>query len=194
MPGLRGRLGGREGLGGAEVVELADRRVAGGEHLAVDVGVAASRTESGRRAVGLLEHPVAPRPEVGSGGAAAQRPLERVAVAVDEPGQRDACRSRRDDATTQPRLRLAEPMEAGSRDQHRLRARAADPERADAAALRGDPALRLAAARRARAGRAGAAGSSSASPRSPTSSTATSPAAGTSSRSSARSPTRSPTG
>ena len=39
-PGVGGRLCGGERLRGAEVVELADRRVAGGEHLAVDLGVA----------------------------------------------------------------------------------------------------------------------------------------------------------
>ena len=35
------RLGGGERLGRAEVVELPDRRVAGGEHLPVDLGVVA---------------------------------------------------------------------------------------------------------------------------------------------------------
>ena len=69
-PGVRRRLGRRKRLGGAEVVELADRRVSGSEHLAVDLGVVAPHRR-GCRAVCLLEHAVAPRPEVGSGGTAA---------------------------------------------------------------------------------------------------------------------------
>ena len=64
------------------------------------------------RLVGLLEHPVAPRPEVGTGGAAAQRTLERVAVAVDEAGQRESLTSghNRRRVTTTP-ARLATTME-----------------------------------------------------------------------------------
>ena len=41
-PGVVGRLRGSERLGGAEVVELADRRVPGGEHLAVHLARSAS--------------------------------------------------------------------------------------------------------------------------------------------------------
>ena len=40
-------LGGGERLGCAEVVELTDRRVAGGAHLPIHLGVPQSRTESG---------------------------------------------------------------------------------------------------------------------------------------------------
>ena len=90
-PRLLGRL--RRGEGGVEpeVVELADGRVAGGPHLAVraDVEVA----HRGRRVpLRLLEHPVAPGPEVAAGGSSAERALERVAVRVDEAGKRDRSR------------------------------------------------------------------------------------------------------
>ena len=188
--GLGGRLGRRERLGGAEVVELADRRVARRRASRGRRRRSALRTESGRRAVGLLEHPVAPRPEVGAGGAAAQRPLEGVAVAVDEAGEG---KSRRGHVPTTlpPALRtLARRWSTA----HRLRARAADPERADAA--RASPRSRSSSGccSTSGEGRAGGRGSSSGSPRSPTSSTGTWRAAGASSRSSARSPTRSPTG
>ena len=47
MPAADGRLGRGERLGHAEVVELADRRVAGGEHLAVASARTRSRTSSG---------------------------------------------------------------------------------------------------------------------------------------------------
>ena len=136
----RCRLGGRERLCGAEVVELAHGRVAGCPHLEVDVRVVTS-DRVGRRAIGLLEHPVAPRPEVGPGSPAAQRALERVAVAVDEAGQGD--RSGHEPTTLPPR-RLG-LRDDGAPD--RLRPRAPDPERADADPLRGDPGLHLAAAR-----------------------------------------------
>ena len=85
-PGRRCRVGRGKRLGGAEVVELADGRVPGGAHLAIDVRVVLSDRVR-RGAIGLLEHPVAPRPEVGAGSPAAQGALERVAVAVDEAGQ-----------------------------------------------------------------------------------------------------------
>ena len=66
-----------------EVVELADGGVAGGAHLAVGVGV--ERADGvGRLPVGLGEHQLAPRPEVAAARAAAQCPLERMAVRVDE--------------------------------------------------------------------------------------------------------------
>ena len=55
-------------------------------HLAVDAGVAAA-DESGGLALGLGQHQLAPGPEVAALGAAAQRPLERVRVRVDESGQ-----------------------------------------------------------------------------------------------------------
>ena len=64
------RVGGRKRLCGAEVVELSHGGVAGGAHLAVDVGVVVP-DGIGCGAIGFLEHPVAPRPEVGAGSAAA---------------------------------------------------------------------------------------------------------------------------
>ena len=85
-PCLGGRLGRRKRLGDAEVVELADRRVPRGTHLPVHLDVVPPHGLR-RRLVGLLEHPVPPRPEVGPGSTAAQRALERMAVAVDETGQ-----------------------------------------------------------------------------------------------------------
>ena len=84
--GLAGRLGRRAGFGRTEVVELADRRVAGREHLAVGGGVGGP-DEIRSLALGLREHAVAPGPEVATGGTAAQRTLERMAVRVDEAGQ-----------------------------------------------------------------------------------------------------------
>ena len=83
---LGGRLGHGKGLGNAEVVELAHSRVPGGAHLPVHLDVLPP-DGLGRRPVGLLEHPVPPRPEVGAGGAPTQRPLKGVTVAVDEPGK-----------------------------------------------------------------------------------------------------------
>jgi hypothetical protein len=80
------RVGCRSRFRCAEVVELADRRVAGCEHLAVCLGV--RRTDAlGSLALGLGEHAVAPGPEVAARGATAQCALKRVAVGVHEPGQ-----------------------------------------------------------------------------------------------------------
>src|SRR5262249_14843419 len=82
---LDGSLGRRTSLLEPEVVELTDRRVAGGAQLAVDVHVLAP--DALRRLPGReLEHRLAPRPEVAAFDAPAQRPLERVAVRVDEAG------------------------------------------------------------------------------------------------------------
>ena len=83
-PGLLGRLGRGEGRLGAEVVELADRGVARGAHLAVGAGV--ELAHRGRRlALGEREHRLAPRPEVAARRGPPERSLERVAVDVDEP-------------------------------------------------------------------------------------------------------------
>jgi len=87
-PGLLGRLGGGERLVVPEVVELADGRVPGPPELAIDLGVLAAH-ELGRLPLGLGEHPVSPRPEVVARRAAPQRPLERVAVRVDEARHRE---------------------------------------------------------------------------------------------------------
>ena len=80
-------LGGGKRRLDAEVVELADRCVAGGAHLAVR-----ARVELGDRrrrlALGLGEHRLAPRPEITAGCAPAEGPLERVAVDVDESRER----------------------------------------------------------------------------------------------------------
>ena len=86
-----GCLRGRERLLEAEVVELADRGVAGGEHLAVDLLVLGADA-LGALLVGEGEHRVAPGPEVAALGAAAKRALEGVAVRVDEAGDREPLR------------------------------------------------------------------------------------------------------
>ena len=85
-PGLLRGLGGRAGLGQAEVMELAHRRVPGREHLPVGVHVGCANGLRRLRG-GKHEHRVAPGPEVAALGAPAQRPLEGVAVRVHEPGQ-----------------------------------------------------------------------------------------------------------
>ena len=84
---LVGRLGRGECLLEAEVVELADGGVPGGEQLAVDENVLLPY-ERGRLAAGLGEHLLAPRPEVTAARATAERALECVTVRVDETGQR----------------------------------------------------------------------------------------------------------
>ena len=71
-----------------EVVELADRREAGGSHLAVYPLVERAH-RLGRLTLRLGQHAVAPGPEVATRGAPAKRPLERVAVRVHETRERD---------------------------------------------------------------------------------------------------------
>jgi len=83
---LRRRVRRGTGLGGADVVELADRRVAGGQHLAVRPGVLGANEIRGLRDR-FLEHAVAPGPEIAARRPTPQGPLEGVAVRVDEPGQ-----------------------------------------------------------------------------------------------------------
>ncbi len=68
-----------------EVVELADGGVPGRAQLAIDLRIARSHPFRGLTA-GELEHRLAPRPEIGAFGPSAQRPLERVAMRVDEAG------------------------------------------------------------------------------------------------------------
>ena len=87
-PRLLGRLGRRAGLLEAEVVELADRRVAVRAQLAVHLDVLAADLVDGQR-LGERDHRLAPGPEVAAAGAAAQSPLERVAVRVHEAGYRE---------------------------------------------------------------------------------------------------------
>ncbi len=89
--GSVGRLGGCECLLEAEVVELTDRRVAGGEHLAVDLLVLGANSLRALL-VGERQHRVAPGPEVAALGAAAERALEGMAVRVDEAGNREPLR------------------------------------------------------------------------------------------------------
>ena len=75
----------------AEVVELADRGVAGAAHLAVDLLVLGANALRALL-VGEGEHRVAPGPEVAALGAAAEGALEGVAVRVDEAGNREPLR------------------------------------------------------------------------------------------------------
>jgi CDP-diacylglycerol---glycerol-3-phosphate 3-phosphatidyltransferase len=70
----------------AEVVELADRGVARGPELPVDLHVL-SADELGGLALGLGEHQLTPAPEVGASSSPAQRALEAVAVGVHEAVQ-----------------------------------------------------------------------------------------------------------
>src|SRR5438105_5521398 len=81
--GVLRRLRGRERLVEAEVVELADDRVAGPPELLVDVDVvAADRLRA--LALRLGEHELAPGPEVAAARAAAESALEGMAVGVHE--------------------------------------------------------------------------------------------------------------
>jgi CDP-diacylglycerol--glycerol-3-phosphate 3-phosphatidyltransferase len=82
-PGLLRSLHRRKRFVEAEVVELADRGVARGAELAVDVNVL-STDELGGLALRLGKHELTPGPEVRAPGPAAQRALEAVAVSVDE--------------------------------------------------------------------------------------------------------------
>src|SRR5262249_38286706 len=81
-----GSVGDRRSDGCAEVVELGDSAVARRPHLPVCIRVQPTR-ELGCLAARLLEHALAPGPEIASCGATAERPLERVAVGVDDPRQ-----------------------------------------------------------------------------------------------------------
>ena len=82
---LRRRLGRCPRRLQPEVVELSDRGVAGRPQLAVDLDVARSDV-SRCLTPGQVQHRLAPRPEVPALGAPAQRPLERMAMRVDETG------------------------------------------------------------------------------------------------------------
>ena len=70
----------------AEVVELADRGVARGTQLPVDLHVL-SADELGRLALRLGEHQLTPGPEVRASGTPAQGALEAVAVGIHEARQ-----------------------------------------------------------------------------------------------------------
>ena len=85
---VRGLRGG-ECLVEPEVVELPDRRVAGGAHLGIGLDVLGAHGLR-RLAFRLGEHHFAPGPEIAALGAPAQTALEPVRVGVDEPRQRQA--------------------------------------------------------------------------------------------------------
>ena len=107
--GCRG-LGCCERLLKAEVVELADRGVAGGTHLPVHLLVV-DADALGRLALGELEHRVAPRPEVAAAlGSAPERTLEGVAMRVDEAGDREPVRHVATLSASQPVPPTSSPM------------------------------------------------------------------------------------
>src|SRR5262249_15519403 len=97
----------------AEVVELADRGVSGGPHLAVDRLVVGADALGGLP-VRELEHRVAPGPEVAALGAAAQGALEGVAVCVDEARVREPV-GRSGEAISLPAQCLSGTGPAGTR-------------------------------------------------------------------------------
>ncbi len=81
------RFGGCKPLGDPDVVKLPDRGESRSEHLAVGLSVLRSNSV-GSEPARLYEHRVAPRPEVAALDPTSHRPLERMAVGVDETGQR----------------------------------------------------------------------------------------------------------
>jgi CDP-diacylglycerol--glycerol-3-phosphate 3-phosphatidyltransferase len=86
----------------ADVVELTDGRVTGSTHLTEGARVSVAdrlRRESSR----FLEHGVAPVPEVVPLGSSPHRPLERMAVRVDETLERQPVRHGRE-ATIPPEM------------------------------------------------------------------------------------------
>jgi CDP-diacylglycerol---glycerol-3-phosphate 3-phosphatidyltransferase len=87
--GLLGRLRGRDGLFEAEIVELPDRGEAGGTKLPVDVDVLTPHA-FGRLVLGLGQHQLPPGPEVPAARPAAQRPLEGMAMGIDETREAEA--------------------------------------------------------------------------------------------------------
>src|SRR5439155_19786841 len=87
-PGLLRSLDRCERLVEAEIVELADHRVAGGAQFPVDVHVLPAHG-CGGLTLRLAEHELPPGPEVRAAAASAQGALEGVAVGVDESGQRE---------------------------------------------------------------------------------------------------------
>ena len=179
-PGLPRCLDGGMRLGGPDVVELADGRIAGREHLAVGLHVALADVSRGQTP-GQVQHGLAPGPEVAALGLAAQGALERVAVRVDEAGEREPGGHR---ATLPlPRRWPRESFRPRSR-------RSRTPSRSCASPP--SPCSSSSCSKRTARGATGSRRSSRPR-RSPTRSTASSPGAGTSSRSSGSSPTRWPT-
>ena len=81
-----------------EVVELPDRGVPGRTKLPIDIHIA--RPDVFRAlAAGELEHRLPPRPEVAALRSPAQRPLERVAMRIYEPGNPRQVGHAREDTT-----------------------------------------------------------------------------------------------
>src|SRR4029079_14288336 len=146
-----------------EVVELAHRRVAVGAQLAVDVHVSAPdglRRLRSRK----TEHRLAPRPEVAALDPPAQRPLERMAVGIDEAGNPGKLWHARILSTWRLRLPQCRRRSRTSRTRSR------------SCGLRGSPSAECSWCAPA-AGRAGRQASRSGSPGSPTRSTDSSRAA-----------------
>src|SRR5919109_113072 len=112
------RLRGGERFVVAEVVELADCGIAGGTHLTVGKLVV-SADGLGGLALGLGDHRVAPAPEVVAFGLAAQATLERVAVDVDEAGDREALRHGAINLSDAPFLWRSPPPPRGDRIEKR---------------------------------------------------------------------------
>jgi glycoprotein endo-alpha-1,2-mannosidase len=102
-PCVRRCSGGGVRLGEAEVMELAHRGVAGFTHLGVHRRVLLAHA-LGRLAASKLEHGLAPGPEVGALSTTAQRPLESMAVDVDEPAELETVLHRREDTSVLRRL------------------------------------------------------------------------------------------
>ncbi len=88
---LLGGIHGRERLVEAEIVELADRGVAGGSQFTVEMHVL-SADQLGRLALRLGEHEIAPGPEVRASGTPPQGALKPVAVGIHEARQSEGLR------------------------------------------------------------------------------------------------------
>ena len=84
-------------------MELADGGVAGRPQLPVDQGIALA-DQSRCLTPGQVQHGLAPRPEVRALRASAQRPLERMAMRVDETGELETVRHAREDTRVLRRL------------------------------------------------------------------------------------------
>jgi hypothetical protein len=87
----------------AEIVELADGGVACGAELPVDPDIALS-DQPRCLTPGQVQHGLAPRPEVRALRPPAQRPLEGMAMRVDEAGELETVRHAREDTRVLRRL------------------------------------------------------------------------------------------
>jgi hypothetical protein len=97
------RLGSCVRFGKSEIVKLADGGVAGVPEFLVDPGVALADLARDL-APGQVQHGLAPGPEVGALCSPAQRPLEGVAMRVDETGELETVRHAREDTRVLRRL------------------------------------------------------------------------------------------